>query len=193
MTLNAEEKRGIRTEIVFLLLEQQYPVREIARDAEVLVSYIENGPAPPALVAPDAKWTKEQIETFGHFGIKATTLNVLKEQPKPSAGAFKWCFPDKKPYYRATEGGAPTGPSESVIEGDPSELLKYCGDDAVKWARQFNATAVKLGYSCMDEGWLAGWFANAIEHSGDVRRRAKEAAAKVAKPERFVFGEGPIV
>ena len=26
-----------------------------------------------------------------------------------------------------------------------------------------------IGYSDMDEGWLVGWFANAIEHSQDVR------------------------
>lgn len=44
------------------------------------------------------------------------------------------------------------------------------GDDAQKWAKGFNEAAVKLGYSEMDEGWLIGWFANAIERSYALRR-----------------------
>lgn len=54
------------------------------------------------------------------------------------------------------------------------DVLKHCGDDAAKWAAEFRKTAVRLGYSDMDEAWLTGWFANAIEHSGDVRRWRKE-------------------
>lgn len=50
------------------------------------------------------------------------------------------------------------------------ELLARLGDDAAKWASEFRATAVRLGYSDMDEGWLTVWFANAIEHSTDVRK-----------------------
>lgn len=52
---------------------------------------------------------------------------------------------------------------------DGPDLLNACRDDAAKWAAAFRQTAVKLGYSDMDEGWLIGWFANAIEHSHDVR------------------------
>ena len=37
------------------------------------------------------------------------------------------------------------------------------GLDAAKWAKEFRAIAIRLGYSDMDEGWLIGWFANAIE------------------------------
>jgi hypothetical protein len=54
------------------------------------------------------------------------------------------------------------------------EILSRLGDDASKWAAEFNKTAVRLGYSEMDEGWLITWFANAIEHSGDVRRWRRE-------------------
>ena len=43
------------------------------------------------------------------------------------------------------------------------------GDDAAKWASEFLATAIDLGYSNMDEGWLIGWFANAIEMSSGKR------------------------
>lgn len=52
---------------------------------------------------------------------------------------------------------------------DAAALLNALGDDAMAWAVAFNQHAVKLGYSSMDEGWLVGWFANAIEHSADVR------------------------
>lgn len=44
-----------------------------------------------------------------------------------------------------------------------------CGDDARKWASAFRRTALRLGYSDMDEGWLIGWFANAIEQSHGLR------------------------
>lgn len=50
------------------------------------------------------------------------------------------------------------------------ETLEYCGADAAKWAEQFRLTAIRLGYSDMDEGWLIGWFANAIETAAQVRR-----------------------
>lgn len=51
------------------------------------------------------------------------------------------------------------------------QLLEALGDDASKWAAAFNQTATKLGHTGMDEGWLIGWFANAIENSHDVRDR----------------------
>ena len=53
------------------------------------------------------------------------------------------------------------------------DLLEYCGADAAKWAEQFRLTAIKLGYSDMDEGWLIGWFANAIERAEQVRHPPK--------------------
>lgn len=52
---------------------------------------------------------------------------------------------------------------------DGPTLLSHLNDDAMAWAVAFNQHAVKLGYSSMDEGWLVGWFANAIERSSDVR------------------------
>ena len=53
-----------------------------------------------------------------------------------------------------------------------SELYMALGDDACKWATAFcqffkkNNPAVTI-----DRGFVHGWFANAIEHSTDVRRR----------------------
>jgi hypothetical protein len=54
---------------------------------------------------------------------------------------------------------------------DGVTLLDSLRDDASKWATAFRQTAIRLGYSDMDEGWLIGWFANAIENSHDVRLR----------------------
>jgi len=49
------------------------------------------------------------------------------------------------------------------------EMLHACRDDAAKWAAAFCQHAKKLGHENIDEGWMIGWFANAIEHSHDVR------------------------
>ena len=56
------------------------------------------------------------------------------------------------------------------------QMLEACGDDAMAWSHAFCQTAAKLGINLGDdpEGWMVGWFANAIEHSHDVRgRRSK--------------------
>ena len=45
-----------------------------------------------------------------------------------------------------------------------AELLNALGDDASRWAAAFCQIAKKLGHD-IDEGWMIGWFANAIEHS----------------------------
>ena len=62
------------------------------------------------------------------------------------------------------------------------EMLTRIGCDAAKWATEFRATALRLGYSDMDEGWLIGWFANAIEqaaHSHPDVVRLREAATRL--------------
>ena len=58
-----------------------------------------------------------------------------------------------------------------------SELLHYMADDAAKWAAEFCKIARNNGH-CLDEGWMIGWFANAIEHASSLRvRKAKECFA----------------
>jgi hypothetical protein len=70
-------------------------------------------------------------------------------------------------------------PDYAIMDGPT--LLQAMGDNAANWAAAFRQTALKLGYSDMDEGWLIGWFANAIEHSTDVRReRSKPYTLPVA-------------
>lgn len=43
-------------------------------------------------------------------------------------------------------------------------------DDGAKWAEAFCQHAKKLGHT-LDEGWVIGWFANAIENSWTCRTR----------------------
>lgn len=45
----------------------------------------------------------------------------------------------------------------------PGDMLAALGDDAMKWAEAF--CQINGG----DVGLMVGWFANAIEHSTDVR------------------------
>ncbi len=49
-------------------------------------------------------------------------------------------------------------------------LLTYMGDDASKWAEQFCKR-----FPGNDKGTMIGWFANAIEHSTDVRNNRRES------------------
>lgn len=61
--------------------------------------------------------------------------------------------------------------SADYTEMNGPDLLRALGTDASKWAAAFNQTAVKIGYHPMDEGWLIGWFANAIMAQYDECRR----------------------
>ena len=56
-----------------------------------------------------------------------------------------------------------------------ADFLGRIGTDGAKWAAEFRRIAIGLGYSDMDEGWLIGWFANAIEAGRDAGR-AESAA-----------------
>lgn len=49
-------------------------------------------------------------------------------------------------------------------------IIEECRDDAAKWAAAFCQYAKHLGYGDIDEGWMIGWFANAIETADTVRR-----------------------
>ena len=75
---------------------------------------------------------------------------------------------------RGVEGG---GVMPDYIAMNGPALLAACADDAAKWAAAFRQHAVKLGYSDMDEEWLIGWFANAIERADDERRWRRGGAA----------------
>lgn len=62
--------------------------------------------------------------------------------------------------------------------------------DARTWARSFNETLVKLGYQPHDEGWLIGWFANAIMCGYDeCSSRAQSTAAQVESSHKSTDGD----
>lgn len=50
-------------------------------------------------------------------------------------------------------------------------LGEACGDNATNWAKAFCAVAKARGIDLGDdpEGWMVGWFANAIECSDQTR------------------------
>ena len=68
---------------------------------------------------------------------------------------------------------APQPPEPERVESH-SDLLNRMGTDAAKWAAEFRQTALRLGYSDMDEGWLIGWFANAIVRAQDEVHQASD-------------------
>lgn len=49
-------------------------------------------------------------------------------------------------------------------------LLDLLRDDASLWAAAFCQIARKHGHE-IDEGWMIGWFANAIENAWEIRMR----------------------
>lgn len=75
-----------------------------------------------------------------------------------------------------------------------AELLQSMGTDARKWAHEFNRIAQDLGTPEMDEGWLIGWFANAIEagreagrheYTAEITLLRKQADALLAENRRL--------
>ena len=64
----------------------------------------------------------------------------------------------------------PEGPPVDPVKESDGDFLARVKDDAALWASEFRKAALRSGYSDMDEGWLIGWFANAIENTEVVRR-----------------------
>lgn len=72
-------------------------------------------------------------------------------------------------------------PAPDYVGMTGPQLLEALGDDASKWAAAFCQHAKTFNHSDIDEGWMISWFANAIEHSHDVRgRRAKPQVQPLA-------------
>ena len=86
-----------------------------------------------------------------------------------------------------------TTPAEALEAAEPSdesegELLARLGMDGRLWAEEFHKTAQRLGYQPMDEGWLIGWFANAImagyDHAPRIAAQVQaEAVAEGVEPQ----------
>ena len=77
-------------------------------------------------------------------------------------------------YYREERKKVEKTGSVNYTKLSSTELLQACGDDASKWAEAFmqiNISGDSKKRDNIDFGVMVGWFANAIEHSCDVRRQ----------------------
>ena len=54
--------------------------------------------------------------------------------------------------------------------------------DGHVWAKEFSKTAIKLGYSEMDEGWLIAWFCNAVMAGYDFALKQERMKDLEPKP-----------
>lgn len=61
-------------------------------------------------------------------------------------------------------------------------IAAACRDDGAKWAAAFCEHAKAFGHD-IDEDWMIGWFANAIETAHDVR----EGRGLIALPNGSAF------
>lgn len=75
-----------------------------------------------------------------------------------------------------TQPAAVAPAEDAITKGETAcQMLDRLGMDGAKWAAEFRTTALRLGYSDMDEGWLIGWFCNAIM-AGHDRAQSPDAA-----------------
>ena len=61
---------------------------------------------------------------------------------------------------------------------DGWRLPQMLGDDAAAWAVAFCQHAKKYGDADIEESWMIGWFANAIEAAHDARVRRMQPETK---------------
>lgn len=66
-----------------------------------------------------------------------------------------------------------------------TQLISACGDDADKWATALNQHLRKMGKPTVEQDFLRGWFANAIEHSADVKRWRKDGLPFAVDPDHM--------
>ena len=77
------------------------------------------------------------------------------------------------PAHEPPSPGVTAGATGAVSDAD---FLRDAGIDGAKWAAGFKAVAERLGHHGMDEGWLIGWFCNAIMAGYDEAERRHRAA-----------------
>ena len=74
---------------------------------------------------------------------------------------------------------SPEAPARDTLPEDdelPGDFLARVGMDGALWATEFRKMALKLGHSDMDEGWLIGWFCNAVMAGYDHAQRRYDPA-----------------
>ena len=94
---------------------------------------------------PDIPNTPEEVELG-----EAVVAGIEHDVPMDSVAEINSSFQELSTSYRPT-----------------TQSMSYCGDDAVKWAREFCKAYPEL--KGVDEDTMHGWFANAIEIAHDRR------------------------
>jgi hypothetical protein len=102
-------------------------------------------------------WNRLKLHPVG----SSCTFSFSGEAEQDRSMAIEWRIEERRrvePDYTEMQAG---------------DMLQAVGDDAVKWAKAFCQIIPGA-----DEALMIAWFANAIEHSSDVRRWRKEMAVK---------------
>lgn len=132
----------------------------------------------------DERTFAEEILVSDPQGVEKSIYDRLSELPVGSKITFS------RQTVMGTRGCAGLVKHWSVpVSTDPpgetdAALLKRLGDDAGAWAREFSKR-----FPAIDESDAIGWFANAIEHSGDVRRWRKESETQPWSINTMTYGE----
>ena len=117
-----------------------------------MVSSLDNMPAS----SKPAPLTRERlIQVLNNFA-DGTYLSISPDVVREAARQLRNSIP------------TPEAPTIDYTAMNGPEMLAACRDDGAKWAAAFCQHAKKHGHE-IDEGWMIGWFANAIENSHDVR------------------------
>jgi hypothetical protein len=134
-----------------------------------------------ALANPPAP-NEKLIALFPHpsTGHTVSTGGIDAEEPQP----MSWGDGGGHPLAggNAAGGMCYVGQDVDYTALSSGQLIHACGDDASKWSTAFCQHAKKLGVACtsigtvtsprarpLDEGWVTGWFANAIMKAIDLR------------------------
>lgn len=77
-------------------------------------------------------------------------------------------YKDDGEYWQEVSPRSTQVPIPVMFADDPGKFYAYVGTDAMKWAEQFIATIQAPGFevpNIWDQGFMCGWFANAIEQA----------------------------
>ena len=131
-----------------------------------------------SVVVPDLAVAVERLTTLGDafelWGAHGGNL-ISEDQALPMSRHIKLVL-DTLEAALPPRHEAPA--RDELPEDDelPGDFLARVGMDGALWAAEFRKMALKLGYSDMDEGWLIGWFCNAVMAGYDHAERKFDPA-----------------
>ena len=135
-------------------------------DRVIAKSDLRKHPDGPVFVAKG-----DEVQITDHFGINHCIAVVALSDGQTGAWA-KACFDRPHVASPASSSSVVQGDGGGVERGESAgDMLSRLGMDGKLWAEEFQKTALTLGYPEMDDGWLLGWFCNAIMAGYDHARR----------------------